>query len=179
MNDVFQLDDRGLNVLRSVIRDLQPQIICECGSGRSTTLFAHLHRVGAIKNWISLEHLSEFVEATRNLIPATQRNHIIHAPLVPSAYGPWYETAHIPPDPIDFVFIDGPPAHSYTFARHPAIPLLTPYCADTAYYLLDDANRRGEKIGISNWLQLPGVELVQKYQSEHGMVLLKRSKPGR
>jgi hypothetical protein len=59
---------------------------------------------------------------------------------------------------IAMLLVDGPPGHTASCARDPALPLLRTRLAPGALVVLDDTNRADERRTLEHWQQLvPGL----------------------
>lgn len=147
-----------------------PNLIVDIGSGVSTLLeaqtLAHLNKGGRV---IALDHDPEWAQVTRELLREHGVDHlasVVTAPLVRYTINgnnyQWYDLSEVDFDePIDLLFIDGPPKAVGPLARYPALPLLEPHLSSRAIILLDDARRPDEKESIRLWLhQYPGWSLT-------------------
>ncbi len=134
-----------LLTLSSIVRKHKPKLVVELGSGVSTLVSA---KSGA-KKVISLDHSSEFGEATRAML---KEHKVISAQIrinelltYPGGYK-WYSPeALIGIKNIDLLVIDGPPSSINPDARYPALEHLLPLLSKKAIVILDDADREDEK----------------------------------
>ena len=134
-----------LLTLSSIVRKHKPKLVVELGSGVSTLVSA---KSGARKI-ISLDHSSEFGEATRAML---KEHKVISAQIrinelltYPGGYK-WYSPeALIGIKSIDLLVIDGPPSSINPDARYPALEHLLPLLSKKAIVILDDADREDEK----------------------------------
>lgn len=127
--------------------------ILEAGSGISTVLladYARRHRA----TLVSLEHLPQYLAATRDLLDRFALAPYADLRLAPLALRlcadghryPWYraELAGV----FDFVLIDGPPQ---TEGRQAALFALAPYLADPWHVWLHDGARPHEQACVDLW----------------------------
>lgn len=165
-----------------LVLERRPKLVLECGSGVSTVLAAYaLERVGAGR-LVALEHDPVYAARTQ----ADLRAHglqdvarVVLAPLVSTEVGDstynWYDTSGLTTDePVDLLFVDGPPSRTGVMARYPAMPLLRSRLADDALVVLDDAGRPDERRIVERWSQEePGLS-VTWLEHERGTAVLAR-----
>jgi predicted O-methyltransferase YrrM len=111
----------------------RPRTILECGSGTSTVVMAACLRSFGIDGHIySLDHESTYAERTRlqlGLAGLTDYATVITAPLTPHAVDGrsirWYDfdPSEYLDQPIELLFVDGPPWDTDHLARLPAVPV--------------------------------------------------------
>ena len=160
----------------------RPAVVVECSSGTSTLVLARCMQRNGHGKVYSLEHDPLYAEQTR----AQLRRHglddwavVLQAPLSPLALGveqwPWYQTAQLPPGPIDMLVIDGPPMATRALARYPAGPALFQRMAAGASVFLDDAARPDELAILRRWAtEFPAFAQVT-LPFEKGCAVLTRS----
>jgi predicted O-methyltransferase YrrM len=148
-----------LKKISEIIYTEKPSLVVEIGSGVSTLIIAYcLQHIGKGR-LISLEHKSEFVDINHELLKLNGLDDIaqvIHAPLQPIELGNekwvWYDISSLKLDqPIDFLFVDGPPGESCKLARYPALPVLFEHLNHQATIILDDGNRQDEQQIVERW----------------------------
>lgn len=174
------LPDDALALIADLIRDHRPELILEAGSGRSTVVLADLLReLGA--GWlVSLEHLPEYAQQTKQWLAANALDEfaeVRYAPvrpqLVEGAHSEWYDPSGWDDlENIGLLLVDGPPANLSAFARNPALPLLRDRLASHAVIVLDDVfGRRREEAAIRNhWAELvPGLHWTTVPHSGGGL----------
>lgn len=169
-----------LRELVTVIQARRPRVVVETGSGTSTVIIAAcLRRLGGGHLW-SLEHLPRFASETRAMLAARGLEDwatVVDAPLVDVQLGTetwsWYDLAAFPPgDPIEVLFVDGPPGDTGPLARYPAMPMLLDRLASGASILVDDGARPDERAMIARWCaETPQLE-VRPLPLEKGGSLL-------
>lgn len=150
----------GLLWLVDYIVRMKPQRIVECGSGTTTLWMAMaLERAGS-GHLVSLEHSSEFVTRTSDLLAqhgVADRAEVRHAPLVNTSTGrgdySWYSVRPRDVAEIDLLVVDGPPGSTGPLARYPAIPMLGPMLAPHAVVVVDDVDRKDEQEMVRLWLE--------------------------
>lgn len=156
----------GAFLMRSTI-EREPDLVVELGSGSSTVLFAAALRASGRGKVIAIEHDERFADTTRRHLDRWGLQDwadIIHAPLGPvtvdDAEFSWYQIPdRVLDQPIDFLFVDGPPGSSSPLARYPAMPLLEPRMSDHAMVVLDDASRPDEREVVARWsVEFPGFD---------------------
>jgi predicted O-methyltransferase YrrM len=145
----------------------RPRLVLECGSGSSTVLIAEcLRRLGGGRI-VSLDHDEGYAGQTRRMLRERGLEgvaQVVHAPLVEREIEGertrWYDFDPATlGEPVDFLFVDGPPAYSGPEARAPALPLLRPHLSPRAVVLLDDGNRAEERRLAERWAERAGWEL--------------------
>jgi predicted O-methyltransferase YrrM len=148
-----------LRELITVVLAKRPRVVVETGSGTSTVIIAAcLQRLGAGHLW-SLEHLPKFAGETRAMLAARGLSEwatVVDAPLVDVQLGEgtwsWYDLTGFPSaDPIEVLFVDGPPGDTGPLARYPAMPMLLDRLAPGAAILVDDGARPDERAMIARW----------------------------
>lgn len=147
----------------------RPRRILELGSGSSTLLMARcleiLGREG--RSIVSLDHGEFWVEDSRRKLERAgllELARVIHAPIVPTDDGPWYDLSVLPDEagPFDLVLVDGPEGgKGDPLARYGALPRLRQRLAPGAVLVLDDGLREGEQEVVRRWSALePGLEVT-------------------
>lgn len=151
------------------VRDVQPRFVLECGSGLSTVIMAYgLRAAGYGGRIVALEHLEEYAERTRRMLADHGLSgfaEVRFAPLrdleLEGEEWTWYEQDALPSEPIDLVFVDGPPGDTREHARYPAVPLLRDRLAPGARILLDDYGRGEEAEIAQRWVDtIDGLQLT-------------------
>lgn len=155
-----------LRELVAVILARRPRVVVETGSGTSTVIIAAcLQRLGGGHVW-SLEHLPRFAAETRALLETRGLSAwatVVDAPLVDVRLGDgtwsWYDLAGFPAgEPIDVLFVDGPPGDTGPLARYPALPMLLDRLAPGAAIIVDDGARPDERAMVARWVaEVPGL----------------------
>lgn len=153
----WRLPDDACALLARLVADHRPELILECGSGRSTVVLAE-----AVSDWggkvITLEHDAGFYRETRALVAARELTawaDVRLAPLEPQQDGlapDWYAShAWHDVQGIGMLLVDGPPGGTSRFARHPAVPLLRERLLPGCLVVLDDVNREPEQAIWRDW----------------------------
>lgn len=151
-----------LNMICTMILTRNPGYIFEAGGGISTIVIAYcLKRLGKGKI-VSLDHLPEYADSTREMIAMhdlTEFAEIYYAPLkevqINNETWLWYDlTCLKPEEKIDILIVDGPPAAIRPLARYPSLPLLYDHLSKDAVVVLDDGIRQEEK------------DIVERYKNE-------------
>ena len=158
--DGWAADPHMLEGLVLLLQEKQPTAILELGSGATTVVTAEFLRAQGKGRLISVDHEARFAEATKAQLVARGLEAYVDfvvAPLskqtVDGREYNWY-TADWQKSidrRIDFLVVDGPPARLGANARHPALPVLTPYLAPDCTIVLDDGNRRDERLMAADW----------------------------
>lgn len=171
--------------LHEWVRRNRPKLILELGSGSSTVVLAAAAGEVAESQVVSLESDSGFARRTRTMISNYSgglRAEVRDAPLTEiflnGTHYLWYDTSAISDlSNIDLVFVDGPVSTSGPFSRYPALPLLVDRLASNGVIVVDDANRRGEKVMIEMWRrEIPGLN-VEELPVEKGAVVISLTAP--
>jgi predicted O-methyltransferase YrrM len=170
-----------LLVLAQHALKLKPENIVECSSGVSTIVLARCAQLNGNGHVFSLENDPVFAGKTRQHL----RDHglesyatVIDAPLVDVSIDGkdfnWYSLTGLQVLTIDFLVIDGPPAHTDIIARFPAGPLLFNRLTDGAAVFLDDAFRAGEQEIVQRWMKLNPSFIEEVIQCEKGLIKLSK-----
>lgn len=149
-----------LSTLYTLIRDKQPRLILELGSGVSTLVSAYALKQNGGGRIVSLDHIEDWLEATRVNIERhglSEYVDLLHAPLesvdVQGRDALWYDTRNTKNlQNIDLLVVDGPPGSVRPMARYPAVPLLFEQLSPEPVILVDDANRDDEQLMVKQWL---------------------------
>jgi predicted O-methyltransferase YrrM len=168
--------------LYRTVREAGRTRILECGSGVSTLIFAYALQERGEGRVYALEHDEAYARSTRDLLRQHQLQdwaEVRHAPLSPvDLHGetwPWYDTAAIPQQSFDLIFVDGPPGGTRDHARFPAVPLLRDRLADGGLILLDDHSRPDEADIGRRWLEHYPELAAETLPHEKGTLLLRRA----
>ena len=162
------------------VRTDRPRLILECGSGLSTVIMAHaIRRAGFDGRVVALEHLEEFAERTRGMLADHGLTDVAEVRLAPLSDveidgepWPWYEMSCVPDEPIDLLFVDGPPGATHEEARYPAVPLVRTRLHEGSTVLLDDLGREDESHVAARWVEEhDGLEL-RELPHEKGTAVL-------
>jgi predicted O-methyltransferase YrrM len=134
-----------LLAISQLVKDHQPKLVVELGSGVSTLVVA---KSGAQKV-ISIDGSPEYAEQTRSLIKQHEVRgvEVRLAPLTPYRGGAnWYDTSKFEDiENIDLLIVDGPQGGDNSDARYPALEVLLNRLSERAIIVLDDVNRTGER----------------------------------
>lgn len=158
----WRLPDDACALLERLVREHEPELIVECGSGRSTLVLARA--AGAYGGHVvSLEHDPIYVTETNKLLepfPAREFADVRYAPLEEhgGSMPPRWYARHAWEDlhGIGMLLVDGPPGGSARWARSPAVPLLRDQMLPGCLVVLDDAQRDDERQAIAAW----GIEMT-------------------
>ena len=170
-------------ITETVYRE-KPFLVVELGGGVSTLVIAYcLERLGQGRV-VSLEHEPKYAAIHQEMILLHGLENvatIVHAPLQEiSLRGKkwrWYDLDSLNFErPIDFLFIDGPPAAPRTLARYPALPLLFDQLRDGATVLLDDGKRRDEQETVELWRQEFAALSCEFLDLEKGAFMMRKGK---
>jgi predicted O-methyltransferase YrrM len=138
----------------------QPKVVVECSSGTSTLVLARCMQLNGSGKVYSLEHDPHYAKETRRELLrhglsawAEVLDSALTAQEFRNATWPWYDTAGLPPAPIDMIAIDGPPQATRRLARYPAGPALFARLAPNAAVFLDDARRPDEQAILRRWAE--------------------------
>ena len=136
------MDEHTIKDMVNRLDELTPKLIFEFGSGTSTLFLANWAQENGARV-ISLDHLKQYADKTRNLC-AGLKVEVQHAPLRNGMYN--FKI----PNNIDFALIDGPPAYSPQGRVH-VFPALWPHLSSNFEVWLDDANRKHEQKCLQQW----------------------------
>ena len=145
--------------VHELIRERQPGLVLELGSGVSSVVIADaLRQVGAGR-LVTLDHLEEFANITAAFLKRenlTSYAEVRLAPLTavatPSGETPWYDPKKVADlSEIELLIVDGPPAKTAKQVRYPALPVLQDRLANGCCILLDDAGRKDEQAILARW----------------------------
>lgn len=169
--------------LIALVREREPEMIVEFGSGTSTLLLGYALEQQGRGRVVALDHLQAYASRTRDLV----KRHVLsdwvdvrHAPLVETELGgerwQWYDLEAIEDESgIDMVFVDGPPHEIRSQARYPALPTLIDRMSEDAVIVLDDAYRADESSIAEAWSrEFSGFDL-EIQRSPYGTAVLRRS----
>jgi hypothetical protein len=161
----WRLPNDACVLLARLVEEHRPDLIVECGSGRSTAVLAEALYEFTRGRLVSLEHEFAFAAQTRALLEGINLAwlaDIRYAPLEPHGQpglltGDWYarqswDDLH----GIGMLVVDGPPGGTSRYARHPALPLLRDRLVPGCVVVLDDVNREPEKQIVRDW----GIEMT-------------------
>ncbi|PEN12324.1 hypothetical protein CRI94_14985 [Longibacter salinarum] len=165
-----------------LVRDKQPEVVLEVGSGSSTVVMSYVMEQLDRGRVISLDHSAEYTEMTRSQIEKHGLSHrvdVIHAPLVDTEIGgevwPWYDVGDVDLPPIDVLFVDGPPQSTRSLARYPAVPVLRDNLSGNAVIVLDDAYRPDESEIADRWASELETGPPEIEKSPYGTAVLYRT----
>lgn len=154
-----------LLALVALVRTLpEGAVIVEAGSGLSTVWLAlAIEQSGKNVSIVALDHDPEYVAATKAALDrqnlgrhADVRHAQISESHVDGEALSWYDIESVKNiKRIDVLFVDGPPQSTGSGARYPAFPLLENLLVDGAVVILDDTDRRDEKVTLQRWLDHP------------------------
>jgi predicted O-methyltransferase YrrM len=171
-------------IIDIVLRE-KPRVVLEASSGVSTVVIGYCLRQLGAGRVVSLEHDEKYATATRRLVEAHGLDDVatvLHSPLTPTEIDGrswlWYDTRQLGGvDAVDVFVIDGPPADTQELARYPALPIIYPRLREGGVVLMDDGQRRDEKVIVARWQQeFPGLD-AEYLELEKGAFLLHK-KPG-
>ena len=156
----FAMDAQALAHLVSLVEERRPQRILELGSGTSSLWLGYLCRSFGSK-LVTIDHLDEYIELTRNALTRHHLNEQVETRLAPlelvqlqgTDYN-WYAVEALEGlSELDMVLVDGPPAATGEMARYPALPLIIDRLAPNATIILDDAHRKDEANIVASWIR--------------------------
>lgn len=156
-----------LDCLRQCIDDKRPLRVLELGSGLSSLVMAYALQANGQGEVIALEDNAAHAINSRRLLAEhglCDYAHVLDAPLIrldlSGQTHQWYTVSGLPDDgDFDILFVDGPAGHLAPNMRYPALPVLRARLAPDALIVVDDADRRPERLMIEEWLQLfPEIE---------------------
>ena len=142
-----------------LLLDDRPLTVLELGSGASTLWTALAISRSGRGRCVSLDHIAEFAQKTRDMLRANgvaDHADVLYSPLVAqevngSTYE-YYDLSVLPDDlAIDVLIIDGPPGIPNANTRYPAIPLLYDRLQPGALIVVDDTIRADERKAMASW----------------------------
>ena len=142
-----------------LLLDDRPLTVLELGSGASTLWTALAISRSGRGRCVSLDHIAEFAQKTRDMLRANgvaDHADVLSSPLVAqevngSTYE-YYDLSVLPDDlAIDVLIIDGPPGIANANTRYPAIPLLYDRLQPGALIVVDDTIRADERKAMASW----------------------------
>lgn len=169
--------------LYETVRNRRPQLVVECGSGLSTFVIAYGLKRNGEGRVVALEHLPEFRDSTQEWISDHGLEDWVDIRL--AAVEPieingqewlWYDKKAIPSEPIDLLFVDGPPAKVGKNARFPALPLMAANLREGGLVILDDTSRPDESSIAESWATAyPSWEMEQLAHEKGSVAFVKRT----
>jgi predicted O-methyltransferase YrrM len=161
----WAMDPTGLLEMLFLIRENEPKIVLELGSGTSSIWIAYeLERYGG--RLISVDHETDFADRTTSLLDLHEVSHVAEVRLaglrplnIEGEEFQWYDVDTFEDlSEIDLLLVDGPPGSPCETARYPALDVLQPRLAPSAVVILDDADRAGEQAIVQRWIaDIPGL----------------------
>ncbi|RCS26235.1 hypothetical protein DUT90_10710 [Polaribacter sp. WD7] len=139
--------------------------ILEFGGGISTIYLAKLAQTSKTDlKIVTVDHDKVWIELLRNILKKEELLkyvELIYAPLSYNNFAignnKWYDAdiikKNIENQKFDSVLIDGPLAYQkhIQMSRYPALPFIINYLNENNSIILDDTNRKGERIIINLW----------------------------
>lgn len=158
-------------IIWAQIKQHQPQIIVELGTGVSTIVAGY-----AVEPYggqiYSFEHQADFAAVNQARLEQHQLSDyvtVIHAPL----HDGWYTLDQLRTiQPIDMLIVDGPPGVDIPQARYPALPNLVNQLAKHAIIIVDDYLRDYDT--VQQWITEFSLEIVEEHINEKGTVVLRK-----
>lgn len=180
--------DALLEILK-YIKSYNPNLIIELGCGSSTVAIAALiKRYGLKTRLISIDHLSDYLNETKQRISYKGIVELILAPIkLQKIKGiknkvKWYDI-----NPIidvlrsenvkaELLLVDGPPESLCKNSRLPALMALSDFLSDDAVIFLDDYGRVDEQFAVQEWLNFDKLNKpsVKSIETEKGLAIYKR-----
>ena len=169
-------------ILVKLIKEKQPGIIVELGSGVSTIISGYALGENGKGKIVSLEEDPMFAKVTKENIKKhdlSGRAKVIYAPLknktIKGKKWRWYDTSRLKVGSIDMLVIDGPQQYGRkeSMVRFPALPLLFKLLSKDAVIVVDDASREDEKKTINKWIKDYKLK-CQYIKTEKGAAVLRR-----
>lgn len=154
-------------------------VIIECGSGSSTIIMGLALKQKNRGRLIAIEHNAKYAADTLENIKLhslVSNVDVLVCPLVDCTIGTehhlWYDIGNIFSNiTCDFLIIDGPPADT-TYARYPALPLLSGTFKESTLIILDDGARLEETTTVSRWRDEDRVNNIRYFETEKGAYVL-------
>ena len=142
-----------------LLLDDRPLTVLELGSGASTLWTALAISRSGRGRCVSLDHIAEFAQKTRDMLRANgvaDHADVLYSPLVAQGVNgstyEYYDLSVLPDDlAIDVLIIDGPPGIPNANTRYPAIPLLSDRLQPGALIVVDDTIRADERKAMASW----------------------------
>ena len=142
-----------------LLLDDRPLTVLELGSGASTLWTALAISRSGRGRCVSLDHIAEFAQKTRDMLRANgvaDLADVLYSPLVAQGVNgstyEYYDLSVLPDDlAIDVLIIDGPPGIANANTRYPAIPLLYDRLQPGALIVVDDTIRADERKAMASW----------------------------
>lgn len=164
-----------LKAIADYVLAAKPSLVVECSSGLSTVVIARCLQLNGFGRVVSMEHAPEFAAKTRAELDRQGLSDwavVLDAPLIPHVLSgetfQWYRTDALPPEPIDLLIVDGPPANTGDYPRYPAGPRLFPRLSTLGAVFVDDAGRPEEGAVISRWRkQFPDLDFEVNTRDFH------------
>ncbi|WP_157680957.1 class I SAM-dependent methyltransferase [Luteimonas sp. JM171] len=142
--------------------------IVECGSGASSVWMARALAKANGGVITSLEHDQEFCASLSAVLSdgkLEDRAKVLWAPLIEQEIDgqvyAWYDLSKFAVKEIDLLVVDGPPGKLGPTARFPALPILIGALRQGAFIVVDDIDRKDERVMVRRWLHRhPSIEPV-------------------
>lgn len=147
----WMFPDDACEALAELVAATKPQLIVECGSGRSTLVLAALCEQG--HPVVSLEHDACYRQETQRMLREHDLTELADVRLAPlEGSPPWYAAAAYEDlHGIGLLFVDGPPGSVVRDAREPALPMLRDRLLPGGVIVLEDTHRRDEQEIWRRW----------------------------
>jgi predicted O-methyltransferase YrrM len=144
----WRLPDDACALLAHLVAEHRPELIVECGSGRSTVVLAQAARDLDCGDVVALEHDPAFALETRQLLDDARLDADVRWARLTDG---WYDRRDWGDlHDIGMLVVDGPPGWSPD-SRAPALPLLRDRLLPGCVVVLDDVDRPGEKQIMADW----------------------------
>lgn len=179
----WSLGPRTIHLIDRLLRDDEPGLVLEFGSGTSTACVAWSMKDigrGTAPSVVSIEQDGAFASRTRAMLQRLGLDEVaavIHAPLSSMTVAGTRTVCYDLPSTlkdvlgersVDLVIIDGPAGPSG--ARFATLPLARPFASADAVFLLDDALRDSEIETAVAWRELAYVEPEFVFSLEKGVL---------
>lgn len=172
--------------LYELVLEKKPSLVVELGGGVSSVVIAAALKANGHGRLLSFDHDPAFAAKTEALLAREGLADVAraeHAPLsnwVPGNRSSladswnWYSLPMASPDlsGIDLLVVDGPPEHTGSFARYPALPALIDKLSPDCTVLLDDTVREAETKIAEAWRDEHGFTLTLRDDFEKGLAIL-------
>lgn len=170
-----------LRLVYKQIRENEPNLVVELGSGSSTIIGGHALRRNGSGSITSFDHLEKYARQSRELVSFHGLGDyckVLAAPLTSYRMNgrswEWYSLEDFDPEePIDLVIVDGPPGHLQELSRYPALPLLFDWLSEEATFIVDDGDREDEKTMVERWVEEEPKLKAEYRETENGAFILK------
>jgi predicted O-methyltransferase YrrM len=169
-----------LRLVYKQIRKEEPNLVVELGSGSSTIIGGHALQQNGAGRLLSFDHLEEYAQESREALSFHNLGdycHVLTTPLTTYSLNggtwKWYSLGDFGPDEtVDLVIVDGPPGKLQELSRYPALPLLGEWLSEDPMFIIDDGDRKDERIMVKKWIEENPQFTSQYYETEKGAYII-------